>query len=93
MAQTKLTEIWKAINIKNNPLKIVKQNMSKDSDRATRSVTSGVLSITGKTNLYRNSFIGDASKLFNQAPMSIKTSTTLSGAKREIKKYIKTLPI
>ena len=35
----------------------------------------------------------DAKKLWNKAPMNIKHSKSLNGAKKQIREYVKTLPI
>ena len=40
-----------------------------------------------------NSFIGDAARLWNKAPISIRNAKTLGTAKKEIKDFCKKLPI
>ena len=91
-AQIKLTELWKANNIPKYPIKIQKQRTPTDS-RTTRGVTNGRLVEEGSSHLIVNSYIGDATRLWNKAPDSIKLSGTLISAKAEIKKFILTLPI
>ena len=38
------------------------------------------------------SFVNQTAKIWNQAPISIKNSSTLEQAKRQIRSYVKTLP-
>ena len=89
-AQTKLTEIWQALNVENYPIK--GEVHSKSKENRTRSNTRGDLVVQGKSEIYRSAFINDASKLWNNAPKTIKDCRTILSAKREIKKYITTLP-
>ena len=91
-AQIKLTEIWKAINITNFPIKVTKQTSQEDA-RITRGVTQEKLVEEGSSNLIMNSFKGDAIRLWNKAPEGIKSTKTLGTAKTEIKKFVVTLPI
>ena len=41
----------------------------------------------------QSAFANDAAKTWNNAPNAIKLNKTMSGAKREIKKFVLTLPI
>ena len=91
-AQIKLTEIWKALNVPKFPIKVHKQQTPIDS-RITRGVTNGKIVEEGSSNLMVNSFIGDATRLWNKAPDVIKSSSTLFSTKSEIKKFVSTLPI
>ena len=61
--------------------------------RTTRGVTNGRLAEEGSSNLIVNSYIGDATRLWNKAPDAIKMSLTLNSAKTDIKNFILTLPI
>ena len=47
----------------------------------------------GKTRMAKESFLRDTERIWNHALISIKLSKTFMGAKQEIKKYFKTLPI
>ena len=47
----------------------------------------------GKTKVLRQCFVRDAARVWNQAPMEIKKAATLMTAKKEIRKYCKTIPI
>ena len=68
----------------NNPHKIV-------SDRSLRLNTTKLWKNTAKTKAANESIGIDTAKLWNNAPAEIKNSLTLSSAKREIKKYCRTL--
>ena len=87
-AQIKITEMWKATNFKNYPLDIGKLQPT-DDGRITRGITEGKL-IEPVT---LNTFVGNATRLWNKVPNSIKSSKSISIAKREIKKYCGQLPI
>ena len=87
-AQIKLTEMWKASNVKTYPLNIGKRNLGEEI-RITRSVTNENLN-EPKT---LTTFIGDATRLWNKAPLAIRSAKSISTAKKEIKIFCKNLPI
>ena len=91
-AEIKLIEIWKAINLPKYPIKVTKQSTPTNA-RTTRGVTAGKLIEIGSSSQSLNSFIGDATRLWNKAPDTIKESTSLYSAKVEIKKFVSTIPI
>ena len=91
-AQIKLTEIWKARNTENNPLKIQPRITSVET-RKTRSVSKGTLANKGSATITTNTFIEDAIRVWNNAPEAIKSAKTLYSVKTEIKRYCNTLPI
>ena len=92
MAQIKITEVWKAMNSENNPLKFTQQQPAING-RETRGVSSGKLVQEKGSKLAKDSFIYDATKIWNDAPESIKASKSLLSAKAENKKYCCNLPI
>ena len=47
----------------------------------------------GTAKLQMDSFVGDATRLWNRAPRGIKNAKTMISAKKEIKLYCKSLPI
>ena len=91
-AQVKLTELWKAVNSENNPLKFTYQTPA-ENGRVTRAVSYKKLVQTKGSTLTNDSFIYDATKLWNLAPESIKMSSSLLSAKAEIKKNCISLPL
>ena len=91
-AQTKLVEIWKALNVDDYPLKVVQQ--TKDNSRVnTRADTKEKPIEIGKSVLVEKTCISDAIHLWNNAPEKTINSITLSQAKAEIKKFVRQLPI
>ena len=62
-------------------------------DRSFRSVKQGKLKETGISKVSQNTFINDCKKMWNNAPAAIRTCETLYSAKKEIKKYVDTLPL
>ena len=91
-AQVKLTEMWKASNVQDYPIKLVKKVPIND-NMLTRSTIRGDLVLQGKNELCNSSFILDASKNWNSAPNTIKESNSICKAKTEIKKFVFTLPL
>ena len=93
-AQIKLTETWKALNNKNSALKNLKQKtLIGSADRISRSITNGDLIEEGTSEMARSSFLNDSTRLWNGAPLAIKSCKSLLLAKKEIKKFVLTLPI
>ena len=90
--QIKLLEMWKAVNVEKNPIKVKKSTNSKDSAK-TRSGGNERLVEIGKSGLCSRTFINDAIKLWNNAPSDLKDCKTLYSAKKAIKKFSKSLPI
>ena len=91
-AQTKLLEIWKASNLENYPTKLTKMVVSENMS-TTRAINSGKLVELGVSNLSKCTFHNDAIKAWNVAPISIKSCKTIFAAKREIRIFVKTLPV
>ena len=91
-AGIKLLEIWKAINIDDYPLFIKRQETDPKS-ATTRSATSGRPIEIGKTALTNKTSISDSIRLWNRAPTKVKECKTLYQVKKEIKSYVKLLPI
>ena len=91
-AQAKLLEVWKALNVPKYPLTIKLQSENHDgvSTRADRKEKPCEI---GRSSLTKKTCISDAIRLWNLAPLCIKQSKTILEAKREIKKYAKSLPI
>ena len=71
-AQIKLTEVWKALNGKSSSLNNLKMK-TLTSNRITRSITNGELMEEGSSNKALNTYQNDASRLWNRAPISIKS--------------------
>jgi hypothetical protein len=91
-AQIKLTEMWKASNDPKYPIKM-KTRERQENAVETRSVTRGDLTEVGRSTRAKKSFIFDAAKVWNKAPEKIRTSKTLTTAKKAIREHCKSLPI
>ena len=91
-AQIKLTELWKAVNTENNPLKF-KCQIPSENGRETRAVSDKKLILSKGSTLTNDSFVYDSAKLWNNAPENIKMAKSLYSAKAEIKKFCVSLPI
>ena len=64
-----------------------------EGQRELRSAFSGNLTEIGGTNKAKKTFINDSVRVWNKAPQSLKLSPSLSCAEKEIKLFVKTLPI
>ncbi len=91
-AQIKLTEVWKASNDPQYPIKM-KTRERQENAIETRIVTRGDLTEVGRSTRAKKSFICDAAKVWNKAPEKIRTSKTLTTAKKAIREHCKSLPI
>ena len=91
-AQIKLTEMWKALNDSQYPLRVQQKSETEDVI-GTRSMTRGDLIETGSTTNSKKSFLGSSTRLWNIAPETIKKVLKFTQAKKLIKAYCKTLPI
>ena len=91
MAQIKLIEVWKSIIVNNYPIQwknreeVMKREGLKSSNKPD-------LIITGRSAIQDKSFINDAARVWNNAPMEIKSCKSLHSAKKLIKLFSRTLP-
>ena len=90
-AQIKLQEVWKSKNFKNYPTQW--ETDAKLVDPRTRSIQKDSLVVTGKSAKAQSTFYSDAASLWNNASETIKNAKSLYSVKKEIKKFIVTLPI
>ena len=70
-AQIKLLEMWKAKNMADYPLNIKFQTEERE-EISTRGDSSGKAIEVDKTSKARKSFIGDATRIWNNAPAGLK---------------------
>ena len=92
IAQVKLTEIWKSMHVENYPIQSQKIS-EKSGSKCTRASARGDLILEASTQKSQGTFLNDAFKIWNEAPISIKNSKSLAIAKKEIKKFVTTLPV
>ena len=91
-AEIKLTESWKSVHIDGYPFQLEPNNPSRDTQgRSIRATTEKKWKDTAKSKAGEMSCSRDAAKLWNNAPLTIKSAKTLSLAKKEIKAYCKTI--
>ena len=88
LAHIKLTEMWKSKNNERYPIKpaIVQPTIN---GTFTRSATAEKFKINGTPN----TFIGDATRLWNIAPDSVTNAKSIQTAKKSVKMYCRTFPI
>ena len=90
--QIKLTEVWKAANVENYPIKLLKKDLNSVT-MSTRAATRGDLVLQGKNELCTTSFLQDSARIWNNAPNDIKDCNSIYKAKKNIKKFVHTLPL
>ena len=83
-AQIKLTEMWKAAMFDNYPLKIEKMKESVEGR-----ISEMYPKKTSKNQKTLNTFIVDATRLWNKAPNAIRNAKSIKMAKKEIKLHCK----
>ena len=91
-AQIKLSEMWKAKNTEDYPIKF-KYQSTQPGTCETRGNTTGRMVETGRSQKSITSFVGDAPRIWNKAPTQVTSAKTLAIAKKEIRKFCLTLPI
>ena len=91
-AQVKLTEMWKAVHTENYPIHMAAQAIP-EVGMATRADHQGRLIEPGHSKKTMQSFVGDASRVWNKAPARIKEANTIGMAKKAIKEFCKNIPI
>ena len=86
-AQAKLVEVWKSQNDGSYPLKWI--NRCDDIKRTgLKSSNKPELVINGHSHTQSNSFINDAARIWNEAPLTIKESSTLSTWRKNKYNYL-----
>ena len=76
-AQIKLFEVWKSNNWDNYPIQLPKQSIDNDKTN-TINANNGTLIKSGKATNALKSFVNDATKLWNWAPVEIKKIVNIS---------------
>ena len=80
------------VKLDDYPLKIERQS-TQSNGVSTRADSRGKPIGVGKSLLIQKSCISDAIHLWNMAPVSVTSSYSLYQAKKEIRKYVKQLPV
>ena len=91
-AQIKLLQVWKSKQSSTFPTQWESKN-EVSQERRTRSDKENPLMETTGGQIITSTFVSDAARLWNSAPDSIKSSTSLHMAKKNIKEFSLTLPI
>ena len=91
-AQVKLLETWKALFMEDYPLQIPLQSVPTQG-MSTRAAIKGKPIEIGRSNATRNTSTSDAIRIWNLAPATITEATNLYLAKKEIKAFVKLLPM
>ena len=91
-ASIKLLEIWKVLNVAEHPLKITLQSSPSEGVVTRASERERPIEVGGSTAL-RSTAVSDAIHIWNKAPALIQESISIYAAKKQIKCFVKTLPI
>ena len=87
-----MLEIWKALNIEDYPLKITNQLAIYETIN-TRAMTGNRPIEIGCSSIAEKTCVSHAIRLWNQAPLEVKTCKSLYQVKKLTKTYVKSLPI
>ena len=91
-AQIKLMEVWKSNRSPSYPVQWVNTNENK-LRTDLRSSNQIQLKMTGMSNNQMSTFCNDAACIWNHAPDSIKSCTSIYTVKKEIKKFVSSIPL
>ena len=91
--QIKLKEVWKSINDVNYPIQWKLKSPPAEDARTTRSENGNNLVESRLMKCEESTFMNDAARIWNLAPQTLKDCKNIYSVKREIKKYIVTLPL
>ena len=75
-----------------NPIKVTRTSNNAE-EALTRSGGNSRLLQSGSSNMCSKTFINDAVRIWNQAPVFIKDARSIYSAKKAIKEFVLTLPI
>ena len=93
-AQIKLLEVWKSTNIIGYSVQLENNQLQRNTNgREVRPPTVKLWKDDTRVTNAKESFLRDAAKLWNNAPLSVKNAKTIYLAKKEIVKYCKTIAI
>ena len=84
--------MWKAKNVEEYPIKF-KYQSTEPGAREIRGNSLGKMIEIGRSLKSMTSFVGDAPRIWNKAPIQVTSAKTLTIGKREIRKFCLTLPI
>ena len=91
-AQIKLLDVWKSLQSESHPTKWSRRNETNPETRTRSAITNNLNEAYGG-KIITSTFVNDAAKLWNNAPESIKSCTSIYSVKKEIKKYTGKLPL
>ena len=92
--EIKLVEAWKATHIDSYPFKLEECHANRQVlDRSVRPTTTRKWKDYASSKAARESISIDCAKLWNNAPVSIRSAKSNGTVKQEIQKFCKTLPI
>ena len=88
----KLLEVWKALKLDKYPLEIKRQE-NNEGGVNTRADLAGRPIEMGKSVLSQKTCLSDAIHLWNRSPSKVTESMSLYQAKKEIRDFVKLLPV
>ena len=91
--QIKLKEVWKAMNDSTYPIQWEVKPPPVNDARSRRSSNENNLMLTRHSLSEDATFIKDAARIWNLAPCALKECKSLFTVKKEIKKFVLTLPL
>ena len=91
--QIKIREVWKSLKDKNYPTKWEYVLPNPNVNSRLRSVDQKILKTSGNSRISDSTFVNDAARLCNLTPDCKKNCISIHSVKKEINKFVKTLPL
>ena len=92
-AQIKIREVWKSLKNENYPTKWEYVLPNPNVNSGLRSGDKKILKTSGISRISDSTFVNDAARLWNLTPDYIKNCISIHSVKKEINKFVKTLPL
>ena len=92
-AQIKIREVWKSLNDNMHPIQWEKRSADQSTSCNLRSALSKALKPIGKSRIVESTFMSDAVKVWNATPQCIQECKSLFTVKKEINKFVRSLPL
>ena len=89
-----LLEVWKSVNVDGYPIRLDPYNSHLSlSGHSLRDKRNRTFNDGARLHMAETSFNVDAAKVWNAAPIQVTSAINIAQAKREIRKFVTSLPV
>ena len=93
-AQIKLLKVWKSVNVDGYLIQLEPYNSHlSQSGPSLRDKSNRTFNDSARLHMAESSFNVDAAKVWNTAPIQVKSAINIAQARREIRKFETSLPV